>query len=298
MTHVAPFCLNAGDCVKGSAVQETFDAIVLAGYDPDQPDPLTAEFDQPHKALIPLLERPLVWHVVKALGDSPRIGRILVVGMSAADGVDFPYPVDYMPDQGGMLRNAAEAYRVLSVQHDPGRHALLVMSDAPLLTGAIIDWFLDACRPLAKDVYWGIVEQAVMEEAFPTSRRTYLRLVEGHFCSGDLYLGRISAALQAHGPIQTMIEHRKNVFQQMLRLGPNVILRFIFRRLRLADLLAVAQRLVGASGAPVIMPFAAVGMDVDKPHQYRQVLDYMAAHPEEYADRAWPGEPRASSSHG
>ena len=57
-----------------------------------------------------------------------------------------------------------------------------------------------------------------------------------------------------------------------------IIVKFLFHRLRLRDLLGVAKRALDLSGAPVILPFAESGMDVDKPHQLAHVVTYLEQH--------------------
>src|SRR5690606_8213102 len=123
-----------------------------------------------------------------------------------------------------------------------------------LLTTEMVDWFLTACQALDKDVYWGIVEQQQMEATFPGSRRSYLSVMEGRFCNGSLFLGRIEAAIEQQAPLQALVAQRKNILRQLWLLGPGVIIKFLLRRLRLADLLRVVERLLHWQGQPVILP--------------------------------------------
>ena len=118
-----------------------------------------------------------------------------------------------------------------------------------------------------------------MLKGFPDSKRSYLPLREGRFCSGDIYLGRLSTAEQVQVKMRGFIENRKSVVRQLLLLGPGVILRFFLRRLALNDLLGVVQQVLGITGKPVILPFAEAGMDVDKPFQWEQVKAYLVRHP-------------------
>ena len=262
--------------------QQTFSAIILAGYDRDKPDDLTTQHQQPHKALIPLGGQPMVAYVANALHRNTRVDQIVIIGMSAADGLGFDFEVDYLPDQGGMLDNALHAFAHVGRAQDHARHALLVTADVPLLRAEMLDVFIDGCASLERELYWGIVEKRTMEQAFPASKRTYLRLVEGHFCSGDLYLAEINAALNHGGPLRELLASRKSIFGQLRKLGIGILLRYLFRRLRMEDVRPVAGRLIHMDGEPVIVPFAELGMDVDKPHQYEQVLEYMRAQPERY----------------
>jgi CTP:molybdopterin cytidylyltransferase MocA len=265
-------------------VQHRFDAIVLAGYDPNRPHPLAQGQALLHKALLPVAGRPMIAYVVEALATSGVVDQIVVVGLEPATAVDEAAQAGdcdlcYLPNQGSIFANAFQGFELLATRQDGRRHALLTSADVPLLTGGMIATFLHSCRPYDRDVYWGIVERRVMEATFPASRRTYLRLVEGQFCNGELYLGRIEAALRQQATLHELIELRKNVPAQVRRLGFKVLVRFLLRRLRIADLLDVAKRNLGLTAAPVILPFAESGMDVDKPHQLAQVEAYLRRRP-------------------
>lgn len=228
----------------------------------------------------------MIAYVVEALATSGRVDQIVVVGMEPAPAVDEAAQcgdcnLTYLPNRASIFANAFQGFELLATRQDGRRHALLTSADVPLLTGGMVTAFLYYCRPYDRDVYWGIVERRVMEATFPGSRRTYLRLVEGQFCNGELYLGRIEAALRQQASLEELIELRKNVPAQVRRLGFGVLARFLLRRLRLADLVDVAYRNLGLTAAPVILPFAESGMDVDKPHQLAQVEEYLrrrAAH--------------------
>lgn len=257
-------------------MQTTFDVVILAGQERKQPDPLLMQSGVTNKALLPVAGRPMVDYVVNALVDSAQIGQIVLVGLEAQPGLTFAHPVHYLPDQGSMLNNVVSGCTWLASQGSDQRYALLVTSDVPLLTGAMINWFINACQPMDKDLYWGIVDQQTMEATFPNSKRSYLRLVEGKFCSGDLFLGKIAAALGRQALFSQMIERRKSVWQQLRLLGFGVVIKFLLHRLHLQEMVALFPRLLGLQGAAIILPFAEVGMDVDKPHQLAQVEAYLA----------------------
>lgn len=263
-------------------MQPIFDAVVFAGHNPAKPDALALHTGQPNKALVPIHGRPMVAYVVGALAQSPRVRDIMVVGMSEADGVDFGAPVSFLPDQGSLIDNVFYALHNLTERDPADRHIVFVMADMPLLTGDMVTWFLDACRPWDKDVYYGVVERQVMEQAFPGSRRTYLHLAEGDLCSGDILAVRLAAAAHAHGPMRELIAHRKNIVRQARLFGLRNVLRLLLRRLRLADALAILERAINVTGQAVPLPFAEPGMDVDKPHQLEIVAGYMERHAATY----------------
>ncbi len=264
-------------------MQEQFDAFITAGYDPDKVDRVSAAAGVAHKSLVPLVGMPMAWHVVQALAESDRIGEIVVVGIEPEE-IDFGVPVHHVPNQPSLWASQNAGLRKLRDLNGEDRYVLALSADIALLTGTIVDSFIEACKPLEQEVYWGIVGKDVMLNAFPDSKRTYLPLREGSFCSSDLYLGRLSAGFQIQERIRYFIENRKNVLAQVWKLGLPAMVKFLLRRLAIADLVDVAYRIAGIHGSPVVLQLAEAGMDVDKPEQLVQVRDYLARHPDHPAN--------------
>ncbi|MDE0464441.1 MAG: NTP transferase domain-containing protein [Caldilineaceae bacterium] len=276
-------------------MQEQFDAFITAGYDPDQLDRVSAAAGVAHKSLVPLVGMPMAWHVVRALTESDRIGEIVVVGIGP-DEIDFGVPVHHVPNQPSLWASQNAGLRKLRELNADDRYVIALSADIALLSGKIVNRFIEACEPFEHDVYWGIVRKDVMLEAFPESRRTYLPLREGSFCSSDLYLGRLSAGFHIQDRIRYFIENRKNVLALVWKLGLPTMVKFLLRRLAIADIVDVAYRIAGVRGGPVVLPLAEAGMDVDKPEQLVQVREYLERNPDHPANSrtqertAGPGE--------
>ncbi len=264
-------------------MQEQFDAFITAGYDPDKVDRVSAAAGVAHKSLVPLVGMPMAWHVVQALAESDRIGEIVVVGIEPEE-IDFGVPVHHVRNQPSLWASQNAGLRKLRDLNGEDRYVLALSADIALLTGAIVDSFIEACEPYEQEVYWGIVGKDVMLNAFPDSKRTYLPLREGSFCSSDLYLGRLSAGFQIQERIRYFIENRKNVLAQVWKLGLPTMVKFLLRRLAIADLVDLAYRIAGIRGRPVVLQLAEAGMDVDKPEQLIQVREYLERHPDHPAN--------------
>lgn len=264
-------------------MQEQFDAFITAGYDPDKVDRVSAAAGVAHKSLVPLVGMPMAWHVVQALAESDRIGEIVVVGIEPGE-IDFGISVHYVPNQPSLWASQNAGLRKLRDLNGEDRYVLALSADIALLTGTIVDSFIEACEPYEQEVYWGIVGKDVMLNAFPDSKRTYLPLREGSFCSSDLYLGRLSAGFKIQERIRYFIENRKNVLAQVWKLGLPTMVKFLLRRLTIADLVDIAYRIAGIRGRPVVLQLAEAGMDVDKPEQLVQVREYLERHPDHPAN--------------
>ncbi len=259
-------------------MQERFDAFITAGYDPDKLDQVSVAAGAAHKSLVPLAGMPMAWHVVQALAESGRVGEIVVVGLEP-DEIDFGVAVHHVPNQPNLWASQNAGLRKLRELNPDDRYILALSADIALLTGNIIDTFIKACEPLTSEVYWGVVHKDVMLAAFPDSKRTYLPLREGSFCSSDLYLGKLSAGFRIQERVRYFIDNRKNILAQVWKLGLPTMVKFLFRRLGMADIVELAYRIAGIHGGPVVLPVAEAGMDVDKPEQLLQVRSYLERHP-------------------
>ncbi len=266
-----------------SETQKRFDAFITAGYDPDRLDKVSAAAGVAHKSLVPVAGMPMAWHVVQALRECERVGEIVVVGIEPGE-IDFGVEVHHVPNQPSLWASQNAGLRKLQELNAEDRYLLALSADTALLTGEIIDRFIDACAPLTLEAYWGIVRKDVMLASFPQSKRTYLPLREGSFCSSDLYLGRLSAGLRIQERIRYFIEHRKNVVAQIWKLGLPTLFKFVTRRLAIDDIVDFAYSFAELRGSPVEFPVAEAGMDIDKPEQLAQVEAYLRENPEHPAN--------------
>ncbi len=256
---------------------KTYPALVLAGYNPDKPDPLAIAMGVERKSLIPIAGQPMVYWVVKALQESPRIDQIYIIGMGPEDGVDFGTEVNYLPNQKKHFDNVMRGVDAIHARQPQAEFYLNVSADIPLLRAEMVDWFIGACEETDDDLYYSVVEKTIMEAAFPGSLRSYVPVVEGKFCGGDLFFVRIAIAHNNEHLVRDLLAKRKNALQQARLLGFGTILKFIFRRLSINDAEVISQRLLHAKGRIVPSPYPEVGMDVDKPHQLDMVRARMTA---------------------
>jgi CTP:molybdopterin cytidylyltransferase MocA len=242
-------------------------AVVTAGYSPKEDD-LLAEYTQgKSKALIPIAGKPMIAHVVDALAGSRYVKHIAVVALDPEAEVQFSVPIDYVPDTGGMLSNVQAGVDHVLEHYPDVDAALLSGSDVPTITSAIVDAFIDECRLTDHEVYYAIVERSVMEARFPESRRTFIRLKDGEFAGGDVMLFRNSYSVSRRDLWERLSASRKNALRQVAMFGPWTLLKFVTRRLSLADAERRAREVLSVDGRAIAFPYAEVGMDVDKPSQ-------------------------------
>jgi CTP:molybdopterin cytidylyltransferase MocA len=247
--------------------QPSIVAVVTAGWSPREDDPL-AEYTQGRsKALIPIAGKPMIAYVVEALAGSRYIQHVVIVALDPAAEVQFPVPVEYVPDAGGLLANAEAGIMHAQVCYPDLDAVLLSSSDVPTITPSIVDTFIEECFRTDHDLYYSIVERSVMERRFPGSHRSYVHLREGDFAGGDLILIRPSLALSHRGLWQNLAGARKNPLRQASMFGLWPFFKLAIRRLSLADAERRAGKMLNLRGRAIPFPHAEVGMDVDKPFQ-------------------------------
>ncbi len=256
---------------------KTYPAVVLAGYSTEKPDPLALAMGMERKALIPIAGKPMVYWVVKALRESPRIDQIYIVGISPEDNLDLETEVIYVPNQNAHFENIMAGIDTVQRRQPDAEYLLLASSDIPALSSHTVDWFVETCEQMDSDFFYSVVEQTVMEAAFPDSRRSYVPIKEGRFCGGDLFFIRIAMAHQNQELVRELLARRKNTFQQVRLLGFKTIVKFLFRRLSIKDAEVLSERLLQAKAKVVVSPYADLGMDVDKPHQLEMVRSRLEA---------------------
>jgi CTP:molybdopterin cytidylyltransferase MocA len=242
-------------------------AIVTAGWNPEEDDPLAEHTRGGPKALIPIADKPMVTHVVDALSGSRYVQHITIVGLDSAAGTQFSTPVQYVPDAGGLLENVEAGLEHTTANYPDTDATLLSSSDVPLITPLIVDAFIQECLCTDHELYYSIVPRPVMEASFPESRRSYVHLREGDFAGGDLLLVRPGMGFEQRELWQKLARARKSPLKQARMFGLWSFLKLIARRLSLAEAEKRACEVLNIRGRAVPCPYAEVGMDVDKPFQ-------------------------------
>lgn len=213
------------------------------------------------KGLVQICGKPMVEYVVDALRSCPPIRDIVVVLPDAGqDG--WQSKVDRVViHYGSVVDNF-----IAGVQTIPEDNRVLVLSaDIPLITPEAIADYLDKCRPFDADLYYPISTKASVESKFPGVRRTYMTLREGTFTGGNIMLLNPATILDNRPLMESVFEARKSPLKLVRILGFGFILKFLLRMLTIDGLERKVSDIVGGQGKAVIVEYAEIGFDVDKP---------------------------------
>lgn len=234
------------------------DALVLAGGDVDKFAP---ELRPTAKGLLEIAGRPMVEYVLRALVDAKGVNRVVILAPSTAEPgawMSTAEKVIYADDI--ITANIAKGIDYLG----PGDRFLLVSSDIPLINGKAIDDFLERCAKIDAEVYYPIISREAAEARFPGTKRTYIKLIDGTFTGGNIFLLDKQAFINNQAMGEKIFAYRKSPVKMVQMLGIGFILKFIFRRLTIAELENKAGAILSCKTRAVVTDWAEIGVDVDK----------------------------------
>jgi len=255
------------------------DALVVAGGVPGPDDPLYPLTQGRPKALLGLEGRPMVQWVLDALEGAQRVEHVVLVGPGPEDGLHLGAASAFVPDQGAMIANVRAGLQAVRQLNPAATHILLASGDIPSITPEMVDWRVQTVEASDADIDYAVVDRQVMDEVFPGSRRSFTHVKDAEVCGGDLNGLRVTVAAE-DGLWNALYAARKNALKQAALVGFDVLFLGAIRQLSLEDAEQRVGRHLGLKTHITRCPYAEVGMDVDKPHQFEMVRQHLRARSE------------------
>ncbi|TCP52704.1 MobA-like NTP transferase protein [Tumebacillus sp. BK434] len=169
-------------------------------------------------------------------------------------------------DSPSLVANLLDAVQRLQEQ-GCSEYLLISSCDIPFLTAEAVTGFLDACPPGA-DFYYPVVRKEACEQQFPGVRRTYVKLKDGTFTGGNLFLVRAAVLPPLRARLNRLFAHRKRPLLLAREFGLGVALSFawsaLLGTLTIGRLEREAERIAGIKAKAVITGYAEIGTDIDK----------------------------------
>ncbi len=241
------------------------DAIVTAGGIPLPEEPLYPATLGQSKALVDVAGKPMVQWVLDALSAAATVDNVIIVGLTDKMGLKCTKKMYFVSNQGKMVQNLQAGARKVKEVTPSAKHALLVSSDIPGITGEMVDWVVNTDMQTDLDIYYHIIQREVMEKRYPGCKRTWTHLKGMEICGGDMNMGRLSLLLGEDTDIWNKItDARKNPLKQATLVGFDTAFLLLTGRLTLEKAEANIMKRLNLTGKAILCPYAEVGMDVDK----------------------------------
>ncbi len=246
-------------------------AIVIAGGIPQEGEPLYPLTLGKPKALLEIAGKPMVQWVLNALDEAQEIDQVVLVGLPEYNSNQHKKVVASIENRGEMLANIRSGVMKVLEINPQAHHVVVVSSDIPALKGEMVDWLVRTTMQTDEDLYYTVVSRDVMERRYPNSKRSYTRLKDIELCGGDINVIRTLTVTSNDKLWNKIIAARKNVLKQASLVGYDTLFLLLFRRITLDQAAQIVAPRLDVTGRAVVTPYAEMGMDVDKPHQFELV---------------------------
>jgi GTP:adenosylcobinamide-phosphate guanylyltransferase len=236
-------------------------AVVLAGGGPDAVSAMRR--DAPNKAFVKIGGQALVARTIASLRSSPYIRRIVAVAPPAMHASDALAGADECrPDGTRMIDSLAAGLAGAPVDE----LVLIAASDLPVLSRAAIEEFVDRARERDLDIAYSIVDSRVNHAQYPRGvRHTWATMFEGHFCGGGLVALKPRVLTSLRMVLDDLGAARKSPFRLASLFGWDLLPRFAFGSLRIADAEARASTILRAPVGAIPCSHADIAVNVDRP---------------------------------
>lgn len=252
-----------------------YDAVILAGGENNSELKKIAPYD--NEALIIIGKYPMIYYVYSALRATQCINNIVVSGPVEALRSILPKEDKLYFVEGG--DNAVESFsHAVNLLNDTGisSKVLAVPTDIPFITPDAIRDFLGCCEKSEADFYYPITSKEVNDNKYPGVIRTYVRLKDGIFTGGNLFLLRSQIIPVCLDIGAKLIQRRKNPLAMAKLFGLGLVWKYLIGQLSIQMAEKRFNKVVGIRGKGIISKYAEVGVDVDKPEDLRLAQHYLA----------------------
>ncbi len=234
-------------------------ALVLAGGPPDEVSSLQP--GAPNKAFIHIGGITLVERTLRALRESGRLERILVVAPQQAHADPALRLADEIrPDGARITESLASGLAGLA----PDEPVLVSAADLPILDGEATADFVDRVLVRELDVAYGCVDRRAHVGPYAEVRHTWARLQEGTYCGAGIVALRPRAFASLARFLERLGRARKNPLALASLLGWDMLLRFACGRLSIAQAERRASRILGVAAGAIVSPFPQIAVNVDR----------------------------------
>lgn len=245
------------------------DAIILAGGRLSRESPLFKLSGDGIKELIEIAGKPMIQWVIDALDQSEQIDRIFICGLPHNNQLISTRKIFYLQGGKTLMESILVGMDQL-IKLDPTVQKCLVVSgDIPAISRDMIDWVINSASDPEIEIFYNVIPKSVMEEKFPGSKRSYVKLKDMTVCGGDMHIFNPRSTVRDGSKWRTIVESRKSTRKLMFLFGIEILFRVLFKTPTLQEISNLVCNRLEMKGKAVVSPYAELGMDVDKLNQFR-----------------------------
>jgi len=153
---------------------------------------------------------------------------------------------------------------------------LLLTVDVPLITAQHLLDIVAQAHELKADGFWPIVERKVVEQRFPTTKRTYVRTRQGTFTGGNAFYLKPSLLRDNRKLLEKVYRSRKNPLALASVFSSRTLMRVLAGTISLPDLEREFSQRFGAHLRIAPFPHPEIAVDLDKLSDYELIKSLLA----------------------
>ncbi|MBQ6453597.1 MAG: nucleotidyltransferase family protein, partial [Coriobacteriales bacterium] len=214
---------EAGTQIPEQAVQKV-DVLIMAGGSAS-----ALGSDVPCKGVFPINGKPMVEYIVDAMRASSMVDRIFVTAPTNEGLGDWVSKVDgVVVTDGDFVQNGLAGGRaIVASASNPARPFLGCTGDIPAITPEAVDDFAVQSLASGVDFTYMFISKETMEGQIPGAQRSYFKLKEGTFTSGNMMLVSAERMQDVADFAQRFFEARKSPLQVAKMAPLGCLLKFV-----------------------------------------------------------------------
>ena len=228
--------------------------------------PLADRFNVPHKALLAPQGVRLIDVAVNSALACSGTRRVCVPA-------DIPFSLD---DRVILTEGGTSAPNTIlsgvNKLHPVSQHFLIITADLPFLTTEMIEHFVQHAPDA--DFVAAVFDRNQFQSKFPNTTSTYVKLNDGEWTMGGLFLARSAAFVPSLKHMEAAFQNRKSVIGMVKLLGWRFLLDFALRRINVTQTVSKIESILGCSIALVRDADPALAYDIDDLDDYEYAERY------------------------
>ena len=255
-----------------------FTAIVLAAQRGGRLDPLADRFGVSHKCLVPILGKPLLERVLRALAEVPGLSRVHIsIEKDAVEAVQdvpgargqFGVPVDFVPAASSLTDS------VYAAAHGVDEPILVTTADNVLLSPAVAAEAVARMHAGAESLVVVTTREAVLA-AHPEGQRRFYKLKGGSYSNCNQYGINGARALKVAEAFRSGGQFAKNPKRLAETFGLFNLLLVRFGLISIERAMKRMSRHFGIRAEALVVDDGTQAIDVDNQRTYDVAAQLLA----------------------